>query len=241
MRLRGLRKSYGALTALDGVDLDVLEGEIFGLLGPNGAGKTTLISIVAGLARATSGTATVLGHDVVKDYRFTRRAIGLVPQEVNFDPFFSVEEALRFQAGYFGVRLAEPRLVEILTNLDLLQKRKANARTLSGGMKRRLLIAKALVHEPKVLFLDEPTAGVDVELRRALWRYVEDLRRRGTTVVLTTHYLEEAEALADRIGVIDRGRLLLVEGKAALLERHPGRSLEEIYVGLVGGRQAEGA
>jgi len=240
VQLRGLLKRYGDTTALAGVDLDVLDGEIFGLLGPNGAGKTTLISIVAGLARATAGTATVLGHDVVKDYRFTRRAVGLVPQEVNFDPFFSVEEALRFQAGYFGVRLPEERLVEILTNLDLLQKRKSNARTLSGGMKRRLLIAKALVHEPKVLFLDEPTAGVDVELRRALWAYVERLRARGTTVVLTTHYLEEAEALADRIGVIDKGRLLLVEDKAALLGRHQGRSLEEIYVGLVGRRQEEG-
>jgi ABC-2 type transport system ATP-binding protein len=160
-----------------------------------------------------------------------------VPQEINFDPFFTVEEALRFQAGYFGLRLGEERLVEILTNLDLLQKRRVNARALSGGMKRRLLIAKALVHQPSVLFLDEPTAGVDVELRRALWAYVQQLRARGTTVVLTTHYLEEAEALADRIGVIDRGRLLLVEDKAALLSRHAGRSLEEIYVGLVGRRQ----
>jgi ABC-2 type transport system ATP-binding protein len=237
VQIRGLVKRYGALTALAGVDLDVVEGEIFGLLGPNGAGKTTLISIVAGLTRASEGSAAVLGRDVVRDYRFTRRAIGLVPQEINFDPFFTVEEALRFQAGYFGLRLGEERLVEILTNLDLLQKRRVNARALSGGMKRRLLIAKALVHQPSVLFLDEPTAGVDVELRRALWAYVQQLRARGTTVVLTTHYLEEAEALADRIGVIDRGRLLLVEDKAALLSRHAGRSLEEIYVGLVGRRQ----
>jgi ABC-2 type transport system ATP-binding protein len=237
VRLRGLVKRYGALTALGGVDLDIRAGEIFGLLGPNGAGKTTLISIVAGLARATEGTATVMGKDVVQDYRFTRRVVGLVPQEINFDPFFSVEEALRFQAGYFGLRLPEARVVELLSALDLLQKRHVNARALSGGMRRRLLIAKALVHEPKVLFLDEPTAGVDVELRRALWSYVRRLRDRGTTVVLTTHYLEEAEALADRIGIIDHGRLLLVEEKAALLERHGGRTLEEIYVELVGRKQ----
>ena len=240
VQIRQLVKRYGALTALGGVDLDVVEGEIFGLLGPNGAGKTTLISIVSGLARATSGTVSVLGRDVVKDYRFTRQVVGLVPQEVNFDPFFSVEEALRFQAGYFGLRLGAARLEEILTALDLVEKRHVNARALSGGMKRRLLIAKALVHEPRVLFLDEPTAGVDVELRRALWAYVRRLRDRGTTVVLTTHYLEEAEALADRIGIIDHGRLLLVEGKEALLARHAGKALEEIYVGLVGKKQ-EGA
>jgi ABC-2 type transport system ATP-binding protein len=239
--LRGLVKRYGALTALAGVDLDIQAGEIFGLLGPNGAGKTTLISIVAGLARATAGSATVLGRDVVRDYRFTRSVVGLVPQEINFDPFFTVEEALRFQAGYFGLRLPDARVTEILSALDLLQKRHVNARALSGGMKRRLLIAKALVHEPKVLFLDEPTAGVDVELRRALWSYVRTLRDRGTTVVLTTHYLEEAEALADRIGIIDHGRLLLVEEKASLLERHGGRSLEDVYVELVGSRQEGGA
>jgi ABC-2 type transport system ATP-binding protein len=237
VQLRGLVKEYGALTALGGVDLDIAPGEIFGLLGPNGAGKTTLISIVAGLIRATAGTATVLGHDVVRDYRFTRRAIGLVPQEINFDPFFTVEESLRFQAGYFDLRLADSRVEEILGALDLLGKRDVSCRHLSGGMRRRLLIAKALVHEPRVLFLDEPTAGVDVELRRALWSYVRTLRERGTTVVLTTHYLEEAEELADRIGIIDHGRLLLVEEKAALLRRHGGRSLEDVYVELVGRKQ----
>ena len=225
VEIRELKKRYGEVVALAGVDLDIRPGEIFGLLGPNGAGKTTLISIVAGLVRATFGEARVLGRDVVKDYAFTRRVVGLVPQELNFDPFFTVEESLRFQAGYFGVRLEEKRLKEILENLELLEKRGANTRGLSGGMKRRLLIAKALVHEPRVLFLDEPTAGVDVELRRALWRYVRSLRDRGTTVVLTTHYLEEAEELADRIGVIDRGRLLLVEDTAALLERHGARRL----------------
>ncbi len=225
VQLRGLEKRYGGLCALAGVDLDIRPGEIFGLLGPNGAGKTTLISIVAGLVRATAGEARVLGKDVVRDYASTRRVVGLVPQEINFDPFFTVEESLRFQAGYFGVRLDERRLGDILGNLELSEKRHANTRSLSGGMKRRLLIAKALVHEPRVLFLDEPTAGVDVELRRALWRYVRVLRDRGTTVVLTTHYLEEAEELSDRIGVIDRGRLLLVEDKEALLRRHGAKTL----------------
>jgi ABC-2 type transport system ATP-binding protein len=225
VEIRNVSKSFGSFAALGALDLDIFAGEIFALLGPNGAGKTTLISIVAGLLRASSGTVHVLGRDVVREYRATRSAIGLVPQEINFDPFFTVEETLRFQAGYFGIALAEERLVEILTALDLLEKRHANSRGLSGGMKRRLLIGKALVHAPRILFLDEPTAGVDVELRRALWSYVRTLRDRGTTVVLTTHYLEEAEALADRIGVIDRGRLLVVEGKDALLRRHGAKTL----------------
>ncbi|WP_242346213.1 ABC transporter ATP-binding protein [Anaeromyxobacter terrae] len=223
--IRGVTKRYGPLVAVDGIDLGIRRGEIFGLLGPNGAGKTTLISMIAGLLRPTSGEISVLGHDVVREYRETRRAIGLVPQEINFDPFFNVEETLRMQAGYFGVRLAEERLVEILGALDLLSKRTTNSRALSGGMKRRLLIGKALVHDPAVLFLDEPTAGVDVELRRSLWSYVRRLRERGTTIVLTTHYLEEAEELADRIGVIDRGRLLVVEDKDALLSRHGAKVL----------------
>jgi ABC-2 type transport system ATP-binding protein len=223
--IRGLTKRFGGLVAVDGIDLDIRRGEIFALLGPNGAGKTTLISIVAGLLRATSGSVTVDGRDVVRDYRETRRAVGLVPQEINFDPFFTVEETLRIQAGYFGVALPERRLVEILEALDLAAKRTTNSRALSGGMKRRLLIGKALVHDPRVLFLDEPTAGVDVELRRSLWSYVRTLRARGTTIVLTTHYLEEAEELADRVGVIDRGRLLVVEEKDALLSRHGAKTL----------------
>jgi len=223
--VRGVKKQFGAFQALAGVTLDIRAGEIFALLGPNGAGKTTLISIVAGLLRASEGEVRVLGHDVVTDYRFTRSVLGLVPQEINFDPFFTVEESLRIQAGYFDARLSEERLVEILEALDLTAKRRANTRSLSGGMKRRLLIGKALVHDPKVLFLDEPTAGVDVELRQSLWRYVRLLRERGTTIVLTTHYLEEAEELADRVGVIDCGRLLVVDDKDALMERHAGKTL----------------
>lgn len=225
VRLRGATKRFGNFTALDDVSLDIEPGEVFALLGPNGAGKTTLISLVAGISRANAGTVEVLGHDVIRDYRFTRRAVGLVPQEINFDPFFTVEETLRFQAGYFGVDLTEARLVEILSALGLLDKRKSNTRALSGGMKRRLLICKALVHRPPVLFLDEPTAGVDVELRRDLWGYVKKLASQGTTIVLTTHYLEEAEELADRIGVIKGGKLLVVERKTALLGRYSKRTL----------------
>ena len=225
VRLRGASKRYGDFVALDRVDLDIHRGEVFALLGPNGAGKTTLISLVAGTALPSEGLIEVLGRDVVRDYRFTRRAVGLVPQEINFDPFFTVEETLRFQAGYFGVRLSDERTVEILKNLSLLEKRGANTRALSGGMKRRLLIAKALVHSPPVLFLDEPTAGVDVELRRDLWSYVKRLAAQGTTVVLTTHYLEEAEELADRIGVIRNGKLLVVEDKQELIARHSKRTV----------------
>ena len=250
VRLRGATKRYGAFTALDHVDLDIHRGEVFALLGPNGAGKTTLISLVAGTSLASEGSVEVLGRDVVRDYRFTRRAVGLVPQEINFDPFFTVAETLRFQAGYFGVRLADARIDDILGNLGLRDKRNANTRALSGGMKRRLLIAKALVHDPPVLFLDEPTAGVDVELRRDLWGYVRRLAAAGTTVVLTTHYLEEAEELADRIGVIKNGRLLVVEEKRELLARHSRRTvrleldrpLRELPVNLVeaGAALAEG-
>jgi ABC-2 type transport system ATP-binding protein len=219
VRVRGLTKQYGKLTALQDVSLDIAAGEIFALLGPNGAGKTTLIGIVAGIIKRTSGEALVDGRDVTTDYRYTRQVIGLVPQEINFDPFFTVEELLRFQAGYFGHVLTEARLTELLKAVGLLDKRRANSRALSGGMRRRLLIAKALVHDPKVLFLDEPTAGVDVELRRDLWNYVRTLRDRGTTIVLTTHYIEEAQELADRVGIIDKGRLQLVEDKTALLNR----------------------
>ena len=230
VEIEGLTKDYPRrelppLRALDGVSLRIEKGAIFALLGPNGAGKTTLIGCVAGLVRATAGWARVCGHDVVSEYRQARRAVGLVPQEINFDPFLTVEESLRYQAGYFGVRLGAKRIEEILGALGLAEKRRENTRTLSGGMKRRLLIAKALAHDPAVLFLDEPTAGVDVSLRRDLWAYVRGLRARGTTIVLTTHYLDEAEELADRIALIDHGKLLLEAEKQDLLRRFGKRML----------------
>ena len=215
-----LTKTYGKVEALRGVSLEIAAGEIFALLGPNGAGKTTWISIVCGLVRPTSGTARVFGHDVVTDSLAARRQIGLVPQEVNFDPFFRVREVLRFQMGYYGLRPDEQRIDEVLAALDLLPKAEVRTRELSGGMRRRLLIAKALVHRPRIAFLDEPTAGVDLTLRRELWRYVRTLRDQGATIVLTTHYLEEAEALADRVAVIDRGALVSVDRREVLLARH---------------------
>jgi ABC-2 type transport system ATP-binding protein len=216
----GLGKRYPKVEALKAVTLRIERGEIFALLGPNGAGKTTWISIVCGLTRATSGSARVLGHDVVKDGMSARRAVGLVPQEINFDPFFTSREVLRFQMGYYGVPANERRIDELLEAMDLSNKADTNTRELSGGMKRRLLIAKALVHQPPVVFLDEPTAGVDISLRRDLWAYVRKLRERGTTIVLTTHYLEEAQSLADRVAVIDHGELVSLDTPAALLDKH---------------------
>jgi ABC-2 type transport system ATP-binding protein len=216
---RDLVKTYPGVQALRGVSLRIEPGEIFALLGPNGAGKTTWISIVCGLVRPTGGTALVLGHDVVTDSLAARRHIGLVPQELNFDPFFTPREVLRFQLGYYGVPHDDARIDEVLTALDLMGKANTNARALSGGMKRRLLIAKALVHRPRIAFLDEPTAGVDVALRHDLWSYVRRLRSEGTTIVLTTHYLDEAQALADRVGVIDKGALIGLDSPAALVQR----------------------
>jgi ABC-2 type transport system ATP-binding protein len=205
------------LKALDGVSFDIAPGEFFGLLGPNGAGKTTLISILAGLARASSGTVQVMGHDVVADYAAARRALGIVPQELVFDPFFSVREALRIQSGYFGVRGNDAWIDELLAELGLADKAQANMRQLSGGMKRRVLVAQALVHRPPVIVLDEPTAGVDVELRQTLWKFIARLNREGHTVLLTTHYLEEAEALCHRIGMLKAGRLVALDRTSALL------------------------
>jgi ABC-2 type transport system ATP-binding protein len=215
-----LVKHYPRVEALRGVSLRIERGEIFAMLGPNGAGKTTWISVVCGLVRPTAGSARVLGHDVVRDSMAARRAVGLVPQEINFDPFFTSREVLRFQMGYYGVPANERRIDELLEAMDLTQKADANTRELSGGMRRRLLIAKALVHKPAVAFLDEPTAGVDLNLRRDLWAYVRRLREAGTTIVLTTHYLEEAEALADRVAVIDHGALVTLDKPAALVARH---------------------
>ena len=216
--IRGLTKVYdGGFRALDGIDLTIRRGEILALLGPNGAGKTTLISIVCGLSRTTEGTVTVDGHDVVRDYRKTRTMIGLVPQELTTDAFESVRNAVSFTRGLFGLK-PNPALIEkVLRDLSLWDKRNNQIITLSGGMKRRLLIAKALAHEPRVLFLDEPTAGVDVELRRDMWALIHQLRQTGVTVILTTHYIEEAEEMADRVGVINKGKLMLVEDKVALM------------------------
>jgi ABC-2 type transport system ATP-binding protein len=221
-----VRKRYGTLEALKGVNLEVRRGEFFGLLGPNGAGKSTLINIIAGLTRADSGRVAVLGHDVVRDYRRSRRAVGIVPQELVFDPFFTVFEVLRIQAGYFGLgRESEPWLWQLMEALNLADKARANMRALSGGMKRRVLIAQALVHRPDVVVLDEPTAGVDVELRQSLWAFVRQLHQEGRTIVLTTHYLEEAETLCDRIAILNHGEIIALDTKQGLLARDIGRRM----------------
>jgi ABC-2 type transport system ATP-binding protein len=222
--IRGVHKRYQAVHALQGIDLDIQPGEFFGLLGPNGAGKSTLINALAGLTRLDAGSVAVLGHDVVRDYRAARRALGIVPQELVYDPFFSVREVLRLQAGYFGLGRANHGWIEeLLTELGLADKAEANMRGLSGGMKRRVLIAQALVHKPPVVVLDEPTAGVDVELRQQLWRFIRRLHGDGHTIVLTTHYLEEAEELCERIAILDRGRIAALDTKAGLLRRAAGR------------------
>ena len=219
-------KRYGEFTALGGVSLAIQQGEFFGLLGPNGAGKTTLISIIAGLTLATSGSARVMGHDVVRDYRAARRSLGVVPQELVFDPFFTVREALQIQSGYYGLRKNDAWIDEVMAHLDLTSKADTNMRALSGGMKRRVLVGQALVHKPPVIVLDEPTAGVDVELRQALWRFIRRLNRNGHTIVLTTHYLEEAEALCQRIAMLKQGQLVALDTTANLLGRHSGCYVE---------------
>ena len=213
-----LRKRFRTTQALDGVSLDILPGEFFGLLGPNGAGKTTLISILAGLTRADAGQATIMGHDVVRDYRQARRALGVVPQELVYDPFFNVRETLRIQSGYFGLKHNDGWIDEIMHHLDLAQHADKNTQNLSGGMKRRLLVAQALVHKPPVIVLDEPTAGVDVDLRRSLWEFISRLNREGHTILLTTHYLEEAEALCGRIAMLKSGRVVACDTTRNLLQ-----------------------
>jgi ABC-2 type transport system ATP-binding protein len=217
--------SNGSFKALDGVSFDIQQGEFFGLLGPNGAGKTTLISILAGLTRATSGSVTVLGCDVQADYAQARRNLGIVPQELVFDPFFNVREALRIQSGYFGVRNNGPWIDELLESLGLADKAGSNMRQLSGGMKRRMLVAQALVHKPPVIVLDEPTAGVDVELRQTLWHFIDKLNKQGHTVLLTTHYLEEAEALCGRLAMLKNGRVVALDPTSALLKAASGNVL----------------
>jgi ABC-2 type transport system ATP-binding protein len=216
----GLSKTYaGGFQALKTVDLEIRKGEIFALLGPNGAGKTTLISIVCGIVNPSSGTVLADGHDIVRDYRAARASIGLVPQELNTDAFETVWDTVKFSRGLFGKPPNAAYLEKVLRDLSLWDKKDSKIMALSGGMKRRVMIAKALSHEPKILFLDEPTAGVDVELRRDMWEMVRGLRADGVTVILTTHYIEEAEEMADRIGVISRGEIILVEDKAVLMEK----------------------
>ena len=226
VRITNVRKAYATgFEALKGVSLDIHEGEILALLGPNGAGKTTLISTICGITQPTSGTITVGGYDVVTAYRGARSLIGLVPQEMNLEPFERVMNTVRFSRGLFGKPKDDALLERVLRQLSLWEKRGNRIMELSGGMKRRVLIAKALAHEPRVLFLDEPTAGVDVELRRDMWTIVEGLKQSGVTIILTTHYIEEAEAIADRIGVIHAGEILLVEEKTALMTRLGQREL----------------
>ncbi|WP_319380031.1 ABC transporter ATP-binding protein [Thiomicrorhabdus sp.] len=225
---KDVRKDYKDVQALKGISFDVEQGAFFGLLGPNGAGKSTLINSMSGLVVPTSGTIEVMGADVQSEFRKTRRALGLVPQELISDPFFSIRELLQLQSGYFGLKGAQQArwIDELLERLALADKANANTNQLSGGMKRRVLIAMALVHRPQVIVLDEPTAGVDVDLRRTLWDFTKELHQQGHTIILTTHYLEEAEALCDRVAIIQKGALRALDSTEALLSKHPFRYLK---------------
>ena len=237
IEITNVLKNYRNLRALDGVSLTIERGEFFGLLGPNGAGKTTLISIVAGLIRADAGSVSIEGHDVVTDYRAARSKLGVVPQELVFDPFFTVRETLRMQSGYFGLKNNDKWIDEVMHHLDLTNTADANMRSLSGGMKRRVLVAQALVHRPPVIVLDEPTAGVDVELRQTLWKFIARLNQEGHTVVLTTHYLEEAQALCNRIAMLKAGRVVALDSTAALIKRISG---SQLVVSLASGQLPDG-
>jgi ABC-2 type transport system ATP-binding protein len=225
IQITDVQKRYKSLQALGGISLTIEEGEFFGLLGPNGAGKTTLISIIAGLIRADAGRVSIHGHDVVTDYRAARKLLGVVPQELVFDPFFTVRETLRMTSGYYGLKNNDRWIDEVMHNLDLTGKANANMRSLSGGMKRRVLVAQALVHRPPVIVLDEPTAGVDVELRQTLWKFISRLNRDGHTVVLTTHYLEEAQAQCNRIAMLKTGKVVALDSTSALIKRISGSQL----------------
>ena len=226
IKINGLHKNFGSLHALKGIDLTIEQGEFFALLGPNGAGKSTLISILAGLIKPSSGDISVMGFDVVNQYQQARQLLGVVPQELVFDPFFNVREMLRFQAGYFGRGPENDAWVdEVLEGLGLADKAHTNMRQLSGGMKRRALIAQALAHKPPVIVLDEPTAGVDVELRQMLWEFIKKLNREGHTIILTTHYLEEAETLCSRVGMMKQGEIVALDSTANLLNKFAGKSL----------------
>ena len=226
IHIEQVHKTFGSLNALNGIDLQIQQGEFFGLLGPNGAGKSTLINIMAGLLKPTQGKVSVMGHDVVNDYQAARMSLGVVPQELVFDPFFNVREMLRFQAGYFGRGKENDAWVdEVIENLGLTDKAHTNMRKLSGGMKRRALIAQALVHKPPVIVLDEPTAGVDVELRQSLWAFIKKLNSDGQTIILTTHYLEEAETLCERVAMMKQGEIVALDTTANLLSKLPGKNL----------------
>ena len=225
VRLRGVEKRFPRVHALRGIDIDIEQGEFFALLGPSGAGKTTLISLLAGLSRASSGSVEIMGFDVTRQYREARNAIGVVPQELVYDPFFTVRETLRLQSGYFGLRRNDDWIEELLDNLGLSDKADVYTRLLSGGMKRRVLVAQALVHKPPVIVLDEPTAGVDVELRQSLWAFIRRFNREGHTIVLTTHYLEEAEALCQRVAMLKEGRIVALDYTANLLRAGAKRRL----------------
>ncbi|MYM22772.1 ATP-binding cassette domain-containing protein [Duganella sp. FT135W] len=225
IQISNVEKRYKSLQALGGVSLTIEEGEFFGLLGPNGAGKTTLISTIAGLIRPDAGSVKIHGHDVVSDFRAARKKLGVVPQELVFDPFFTVRETLRLQSGYFGLKNNDAWIDEVMHNLDLTNKADTNMRALSGGMKRRVLVAQALVHKPPVIVLDEPTAGVDVELRQTLWKFISRLNREGHTVVLTTHYLEEAQAMCKRVAMLKLGKVVALDSMASLIRRISGSQL----------------
>src|SRR5207249_8968627 len=225
IEVRDVHKRFGEQLALSGIDLEIRQGEFFGLLGPNGAGKTTLISVLAGLARPDRGSARVMGHEVRSDYRAARPSLGVVPQELVFEPFFTVRETLRFQSGYCGMRDNGAWIDEVMRHLDLASKAEVNMRALSGGMKRRVLVAQALVRKPPVIVLDEPTAGVDVELRQGLWQFVRRLNREGHTIVLTTHYLEEAELHCNRIAMLKDGRIAALDTTRNLLGSFSGLEL----------------
>jgi ABC-2 type transport system ATP-binding protein len=239
IEVRDARKCYGTLRALDHVSLEIAQGEFFGLLGPNGAGKSTLIHCTTGLAQPTSGSITVFGHDAIDDYTEARLAVGLAPQELNIDWFLTVEETLDYHAGYFGMpkRERRERTKELLEVFSLTEKRDERTRTLSGGMKRRLILARALMHRPRLLILDEPTAGVDIELRLELWHYVQRINGEGTTILLTTHYLEEAEQLCSKIAFINEGQIVAHGTSAELAGRFGVANLEDAYLELVGRRE----
>ena len=226
IKIEAIHKHFGSLHALNGIDLTIEQGDFFGLLGPNGAGKSTLINVLAGLLKPTSGKAEIMGHNVITNYQAARMSLGVVPQELVFDPFFNVREMLRFQAGYFGRGHENDAWVdEVIENLGLTDKAHTNMRKLSGGMKRRALIAQALVHKPPVIVLDEPTAGVDVELRQMLWAFIKKLNNDGHTIILTTHYLEEAEALCERVAMMKQGKIVALDTTANLLSKLPGKNL----------------